>query len=63
MYFRVMASGAVGSLMKKRRPSLEGWARAESREEISWRTGVEDALWEIGIEFEESVEGVVVWMA
>lgn len=43
--FRVMRSGVVASddFVKKRRPSLEGWVRAERREEMWWRTGVEDA--------------------
>jgi hypothetical protein len=35
-----MFSGAVGDLVKKRRPSLEGLVRAERREEIVCRTGV-----------------------
>jgi hypothetical protein len=33
-----------GSLAKKRRPSFEGWVRAERREEMWWRTGVEDSF-------------------
>jgi hypothetical protein len=31
------------SLLKKRRPSLEGCVRAERRDEIWWRTGVVDS--------------------
>jgi hypothetical protein len=38
-YERVMLSG--GFLVKKRRPSLLGFVRAERREETWWRTGVE----------------------
>jgi len=34
-----MLSG--GSLVKKRRPSLLGFVRAERRDEIWWRTGVD----------------------
>ena len=34
-----MLSG--GSLVKKSRPSLEGFVRAARRDEIWWRTGVE----------------------
>lgn len=36
-----MFSGAVGDLVKKRRPSLLGLVRAERSEEIWWRTGAE----------------------
>lgn len=43
--FSVMASGCEGSsdLEKKRRPSLDGCVRAERREEIGWRAGVDDS--------------------
>ena len=36
-----MFSGAVEDLVKKRRPSLLGFVRAERRDDIWWRTGVE----------------------
>lgn len=39
---RVMESGVAGSsdLVKKRRPSSEGWVSANKSEETWWRTGV-----------------------
>ena len=42
---RVIVSGVVGEvdLVKKSWPSLEGWVRAERREEMWWRTGVVDS--------------------
>ena len=42
----MMRSGLDGDsdFAKKRRPSAEGWVRAERRDEIWWRTGVEDSV-------------------
>lgn len=42
----VSGVGVEGSLVKKSRPSLEGWVSAERMEEMWWRTGVVDSgLW------------------
>jgi len=58
MNLRITVSGPVaeGSLEKNKRPSLEGWVKAERSEETWWRTGVDDSGFVGG-----SV--VCVWMA
>ena len=56
-----------GSLVKKRRPSFEGWVSAERREEMWCRTSAEDSFWVTGAGladgFVEAGEVVVVWTA
>lgn len=55
-----VVAGVEDSLAKKSRPSLEGWVRAERREEMWWRTGVDDSNCGLDICFESLV---VVWAA
>jgi hypothetical protein len=59
-----MFSGAVGDLVKKRRPSLLGLVRAERRDDIWWRTGAEVVSDRWGFVFEAlELASFSVWMA
>ena len=52
------------SLVKKRRPSFEGWVRAERMEEMWCRTGDEDSLCRIGVGLVDGVvDGMPIWTA